>query len=147
MKQICLLLFISLMAATFTSCKKDANDFEGLRVTIDGNAWTALTATGASLGDNIAITGADPVSLKSLLLLVPANITAGTYNIGPTGDIQGTFSGGLTASYAADSGKLIITEHNTGDKRIKGTFDFDATNVISGAASVFTDGEFNLVYQ
>lgn len=147
MYPIRLLLFIGLLAAACTSCKKDSNDFEGLRVTINGDAWTAPTATGASFGDNISITGADPTALKSLLLLVPANITAGTYTIEEFGNIQCSYNGGLTSSFASTSGKLVITEHNTGDKRIKGTFEFEAINVLSGGTGSFTEGEFNVVYQ
>ena len=150
MKTFRFFLLLGLVAATFIQCKKDSddsNDFEGVRVRIDGAEWVAPTTTGAALSDKISITGADVATFKTLLLVLPAGIAAGTYDIEPFGDVQATYSSGSTSIYSPKSGKLVVTEHDTAGKRIKATFEFEGEDAFSGGTASFTDGEVNVAYQ
>lgn len=140
-------LFAGLLVLAFTACKKDSDGFEGLRVTYNGKAWTAPTATGALVGDNISISGADASTSRTLQLIVPADITTGDYDIDVFGGVNATFSDGLSSAFFGDSGKLTVTEHDSGKKRIKGTFEFEGSSLFSGTSGTFTDGEFNVTYQ
>jgi hypothetical protein len=149
MKSFHFFLLLGLAAALFSNCKKDddSNEFEGIRITVDGTEWVAPTATGAALSDKITISGVDPATFKSLLLVVSADIAAGTYDIKPFGDVQVSFSGGSTSLYTPKSGKLVVTEHDKSGKRFKATFEFEGENGFSGGTASFTDGEVNVAYQ
>lgn len=77
-----------------------------------------------------------------------ADITPGEYDFGsfitqsyPTG--QYSVNGN---TYEAE-GKLTITSHDTTAKRISGTFNFDATDILTGTPiHSITDGDFNVSY-
>lgn len=141
-------ILLGLVALVFANCKKDSdNDFEGIRVSINGSEWVAPTAVGAALGDNLSISGADAATFKTLMLVLPANVTAGTYDIEAFGDVQVSYSGGSTSLYTAKSGKVVVTEHDTAGKRIKGTFEFEGEDAFNGGTASFKDGEFNVAYQ
>lgn len=147
MKTVRFFLVLGLLAAVFTNCKKDSdNDFEGLRVTINGTEWTAPLVTGAAQAGFLSIIGTDNTGSQSLSILVSADIVAGTYDLGSASvSVIVSYSKGGTATYSPKSGKLVIREH--AGKRIKGTIEFVGEDLFNGGTATLTDGEFNVAYQ
>ena len=148
MKTLRFLLFFGLTALVFTNCKKDGDDFEGIRVSIDGKSWTPSVSAGVGGGFGfLSLTGSDPIASKSIVLVLPEDVTSGEYALGNEPTIAATYVDGATNSLSATSGKITVTEHDRAGKRIKGTFEFEGENPLTGDKSSFTDGEFNVQYQ
>lgn len=145
MKTVRFFITLGLLAAVFTNCKKDSNGFEGVRVTIDGNEWTAPLVTGIAQAGFLSIIATDATASKSLTILVPSDIKADTYDLKTSATISVSYNGG-GSGYTPKSGQLVVTEH--ADKRIKGTLEFVGEDPFGGSSTVsFTDGEFNVAYQ
>jgi hypothetical protein len=119
-------------------------------VKIDGALYTPPSVLGASTTGIIAVNGTDATGSKTVGLVFPSNITPGTYTL----DFFGlTYIGQYnpdtdpTHSKASTSGTLTILEHNTATKRIRGTFQFHAEELLNPAHfSELTEGYFSVTY-
>lgn len=146
MKTFRFFIILGLLATVFINCKKDgSNDFEGVRVTVDGDEWVAPTTTGIAQAGLLVIIGTNATGSKSLSISFPDDIEPGTYELEPFGDVDVSFNEGGTTVYSPKTGELIVTEH--AGKRIKGTFKFEGEEAFNGDTASFTDGEFNVAYQ
>jgi hypothetical protein len=118
------------------------------KVKINGTLWTAQVVNGAVSDNKLLISAASTDLTKTVILTMPANVTAGTYDFSPIGSYVGFHSSGPVSAplvYASLSGKLIITEHNTSTKTIKGTFNFIGTDGGTGTVQL-TEGSFTVKY-
>lgn len=104
---------------------------------IDGTPFIPFTISAIDTGNSIVIIGS--ANSNSITLGVPVDITTGLYDIPATGFI---------ASYSVDQvsenaeeGTIIIIEHDTANKTIKGTFSFKT------ASYIISVGQFNVTYQ
>lgn len=78
---------------------------------------------------------------------MPQNITAGTYDLDFLSNYKGFYILTSVIYFTLESGKLTIIEHNPSTKRIRGTFNFKATEVLGTKSSQFNQGYFSLNYQ
>ncbi len=132
-----------------TELPPTGNNGNTLKVTIDGTDWTGKSVVGifTSLTNSISIVASELDGSKGVGLTVPADIKAGTYPFsGITGTVMGQYNVGTTF-YLGESGQLVITEHDTGTKTIKGTFNFDGKVPGGTATSKLTNGSFTVKYQ
>jgi hypothetical protein len=127
------------------------------KVKIAGSLWVPPVVLGAMtppvppLTSQLGITGTDATVTKSVGLLMPANITPGTYTL----DLFGATYVGLynpnldpNNSQASTSGTLTILSHNTSTKRIRGTFNFHAQALLNPLLNTqLTEGYFAITYQ
>jgi len=104
---------------------------------IDGVPFIPFTISAADTGNSIVVIGS--ANSNSITLGIPVDITSGSYEIPATGFI---------ASYSVDQisedaeeGTIIIIEHDTTNKTIKGTFSFKT------ASYIISVGQFNVTYQ
>lgn len=105
-----------------------------LSATIDGAPFTPITVNATDTGNSLIIIGTS--SSLSILLQLPADIEAGTYNL-PSAGIDATYTeNGVSTD--ASSGSVTITAHDTAAGTISGTFSFQAgaTGITSGAFDV-----------
>lgn len=119
------------------------------KVKIDGTLWTGQVVSGAASNGQLIISATESNVSKSVGLFMPADITLGTYDLTQLGTYIGIYNYGPVTSpttLASESGKLIITEHNTSTKTIKGTFNFVAKPFTGGTAVQFTEGSFTVKY-
>ena len=120
------------------------------KVKIDGVDFISAAITGVRIPvtNQITLTGSDQTGVKSVSVLVPDNVTPGTY---PLTTIGGTYSGlynkDATTYLASDLGSLTILEHNVSTKRIRGNFNFHATQFLGTAQALLTAGYFAITYQ
>ena len=98
----------------------------------------------------IAVTANDATVSKTVAVSMPANITPGTYTFDIFG---GTYIGQYNPntnpmnSQASMSGTLTILSHNTTTRRIRGTFNFHAEEILNPAAfTEITEGYFAVTY-
>lgn len=127
------------------------------KVKIAGTLWEPPVVLGAMtppvppLAAQLGITGTDATATKSVGLMMPANITPGTY----TFDLLGATYIGLynpntdpNNSQVSMSGTLTILSHNTSTKRIRGTFNFQAAAILNPLLNTqLTEGYFSVKYQ
>ena len=114
--------------------------------TVDGASFVpSIIAGSLSLG-NLNITASGSTGVPSLGLVVPANITTGTYSLMPFGTYNAQYNPSLTTYLIVDTGTLTITEHNTTTKKIVGTFNFTASELVGPATATITNGSFTIYY-
>ena len=125
----------------------------GFTAKIDGTTLTPTTLTAQNASGFITITAMQTAatSAKAVIIIMPDDITPGTYSLTESGTYQATYAGGSGMSgsiYLSSSGTLVITEHNTTTKTIKGTFQFTGVDALGAAADVqVTAGSFTVIYQ
>jgi hypothetical protein len=118
-----------------------------LQATVDGSVYKPTDVSGFLFQNNILLNGAQPDGSKALGLKFPATINAGTYNFDFIGGYVGIYNQSINESYLASSGKLIITEHDKLNKKIKGTFNFSGEVLQTGAIKAITNGSFSISYK
>lgn len=119
-----------------------------LSADIDGTTFNATSVTGVIAFGMFTINGSDGTGSKTIALTIPPDIAAGTYNLTSPGfsDYGAQYNADANTFLTADSGTLIITEHNTTSKEIKGTFDFEASDFVGSASASLSNGVFELSY-
>jgi Family of unknown function (DUF6252) len=124
-----------------------ANSTDTFRVKVDGVQFPVFSIVGISAFNMIGLSGSDQLVSKTVGVTIPSNVTPGSYTFtlfGP--DYIGQYN--VDSSYlAAESGTLIILEHNTTTRRIRGNFSFHASEIIGTKVSELTEGYFSVVYQ
>jgi len=117
-----------------------------MSVKIDGVLWTPPSVLGSIAAGKISISGNNSDVTQTVGLTMTDDIQAGTYNLVNYGDYIGQYN--LPGVYmSATSGTLVITEHNTSTNTIKGTFNFEAEDMLSTASASITEGVFDVTYQ
>jgi hypothetical protein len=124
-----------------------AGALDTFRIKADGVQFPVYSITGISAYNMISISASNQSVSNTVGISFPSNITAGTYNftfLGPTYIAQ--YNTG--ESYLiGNSGTLTILEHNTTKKRIRGNFNFDASEITGSPSATLTDGYFSVLYQ
>lgn len=86
-------------------------------------------------------------STRVLGLNLDPNITSGEYELSTFGIPSGLYSKSFSESFSSDTGKVIITLHDKGNKRIVGTFEFTAKSFLNPDESYeITEGSFDVTY-
>lgn len=156
MKKYTYFICFLLLGISIMSCNKDDEetpeklDPQGdcFTAKIDGELFESDNVTATSLGLFMSVGatfGTTDVPTFGLTLL---NTAEGTYSFTGQAEVVGTYSpGALTSTviYGSTSGSLTITENDTSDKRIKGTFNFTGEGD-AGATIQVTEGLFDVGY-
>lgn len=132
-----------------------ASSTDTFTVKIDGADWKAVSifSTYTALTNQIAIAGNNADATKTVGLTVPADITAAgsPYTLDFWGlTYIGLYNSSPTLALASESGTLTILEHNTTTRRIRGNFDFKASEIIPSTppkVANLTSGYFSVKYQ
>lgn len=154
MKKLIVLIFISGIFFSM-SCKKDSkitdviNFNASMKCKINGTQWSSLTRV-TTLGNPTTVNGTNGNSVLNVSIL---GNTTGTYTLNTN---AGTFqfsatytndSGTTDSLYTANNGTATISSIDATNKRISGTFSFQAKNTNSNQKTV-TEGIFkDLEYQ
>ena len=127
-----------------------ASTTDTFRVKIDGVQWIPPSILSAAAGPSIAINGNNLTVSKTVAIICPVTIIPGTYTLDFfSGTHIGVYNPDAdpTHSRASTSGTLTILEHNPATKRIRGTFNFHAEELLNPAAfSELTEGYFSVRY-
>jgi hypothetical protein len=110
----------------------------------NGVIWNTKDISGIRNDTAMIVSGACDRSeaWQSITLQMPQNVTTGVHYFGD--DVSGYFQSGFY-NYPATTGAITITEYNTQDKIIKGTFFFNYIDNNSETQMV-TDGLFDVKY-
>lgn len=116
---------------------------------VDGVAFndTTLFASSITLGSTELISiNANTAISEAISLTLNADITPGEYDFGSIGTYPSALYNVNNGAFIGD-GKLNITNHDTGAKRISGTFSFDASPLTGATPSyTITEGTFSVSY-
>lgn len=114
-----------------------------LDVNIDGVSFDHTSLSAIASGPALFISASDAGGFPDLGIIFSSAITPGTYSFNADAQAQYTEDG--IDFLDSQSGTLIILEHNTTTRRIRGTFEFTAND---GAPPdvIFTGGYFALTY-
>lgn len=112
--------------------------------TYNSTIWNTATISGVKSDTAIVVTGECDRSQawQSVTLQMPTNISEGVHYFGQ--DVSGYFQSGFY-SHPATAGAITITEINSNNKIIKGTFFFNFLNNNNEVQSI-TDGTFDVKY-
>lgn len=123
---------------------------DSFRVKIDGTPFTPASITGVNVAmmNQIAINATNSTASKTVGLVVPSDITPGTYQFSFFGAYMGLYNPDTdpTHSKMSVSGTLTILEHNTTTKRIRGDFNFRAEELVPVSFAELTEGYFSVKY-
>lgn len=104
---------------------------------VDDNEFIPISVNARNTGNNIIIT-ANNINSTIALHFKP-DVEAGNYTLPQSG---------FRATYTVDNqlqttseGLIVVTEHNTAEKTMKGTFNFNTNS------SQISEGKFNITYQ
>ena len=151
-------LSIAMIAFIMIGCSKDDDNDDdnnnnnpptaGFSAKIDGTAWTSTGST-ATMEDGWTTITSFSAKSTSITLSIHA-VSAGTYALGQTSqhaailiDDSGTYSSNADA---LGSGEIVISDVNTSDSLISGTFHFEAFDIYQGGTKkTITEGSFSKV--
>lgn len=151
-------LFLFLFAAALftTACNDDdgspspiINPSAKLSCNIDGSSWSAVTRVTTNTQGTFVISGST-LSSDALNITIIGEST-GTYTLGTAQyGFSATYSpvaSNTDSVYQALNGTVVLSEVNTTDKKISGTFNFNARNVTNLSNEItVTDGVFTALY-
>jgi len=122
-----------------------AGDF--LKARIDSTNHEAKMVTGMIYQDKLMLNGAQTDGTNAIGFQIPLSTVAGTYDFDLFTGYVGIYAKSINSSYMAESGKLVIQEHNKSAKKIRGTFQFKASDILGGGSVQITNGSFSITYK
>jgi len=149
-----ILVSVSVIIFFTAGCKKDSNVLATkMSATIDGKTWNSATRVTIKNSTGFTIT-AQQVSttlVTSSLVIRIGGLNTGTYNvIASSNTCLGTYTPDVqtaTESYISATGTVKLTEVNTGDKTISGTFEFTCANLSLQTIEIKSGSFDDLKYQ
>ena len=118
-------------------------------VKVGGVAWSPPSITATISSGSLVVAASEQNGSRSVGLVMPSTVTPGNYSMDFTaGTFFGEYNPNATTFLISDNtGALQIIENNTSTRRIKGTFQFTATDVSgSGETAILTEGSFSVGY-
>ncbi len=144
---------------TLASCQKEfedpsisvippASSLDTFRVNIDETVFPTYGISTINSSNVINLVASDVQAFKRVLLTVPSNTTAGSYQLDFFGMAHfAQYYPDTSGFLVSNPGTINIIENNVISKRIRGTFDFTAQSPNGGTAvSVLSNGYFSVKY-
>jgi uncharacterized protein DUF6252 len=123
-----------------------------LQAIIDGSVWTAVSIQASINSGELSIEGSVSDGSKSIGLLLPSGVAAGTYALdGSNPQYVGVYSvlaNTTNFGFVSNQGSLTVLSNDTAGKRIRGTFQFTAASPSVGNTGThsITSGMFSVYY-
>lgn len=129
------------------------NTPDTFRVKINGVLWVPpviLSAVPpAPYNNNLSVSGMDQATFKTVGINMPSDITPGTYSFSLLGPQYGVYAVDNDPNNLklATLGQLIILEHIPASRRIRGNFNFIASDILNPLnVALLTEGYFSVTY-
>jgi hypothetical protein len=152
-----ILVFAIVLGFIASGCNNDdeeedinnnTNNNPSMTANWNGNPWTAEEPSASIMNEKINITGIDSDG-RTISITLNDN-GEGTYNLAYNGENAAAVTpdqGGVNPAWTSNShadagGSVIITEINTSDSTITGTFSFDAYRYTDNSFVEITNGKF-----
>ena len=132
---------------SYNSSLPAASSTDTLSVKVDGALWKPESIIGTTAQSNLAVVGNNLTATRSLGLLMPQNISAGSYDLDSLNTTYlGQYNPTSSTYLSSYSGKLNILEHNSSTRRIRGNFNFKAKDLQGSQSATLTEGYFSVKY-
>ncbi len=126
-----------------------SSKLDTLLASIDSVAWPGVGITVQSLGGELAISGAEADSSNAITLLLPVTSQPGSYSLANIAldNCQGILNPTPSPSLASTSGNLVVVENDIAHSRLRGNFQFMASDPLgSGVTYTISNGYFSVYY-
>jgi hypothetical protein len=133
----------------YESALPPANNGDTMRCTINGTPWVGQSIQATELLPSISISGSHLDGSQLVDLIFPANTGPGSYPMSVSGlTYFGIYTPSATGgALASNAGTLTILQNDAVNRRISGTFFFDATFPgLGGITDHLTSGYFSVSY-
>jgi hypothetical protein len=120
-----------------------------MQAKIESTNWTAQSINAQALSGQLVITGSLLDGNNAIGLIMPSNVVPGTYSLDLAGlDYLGLYNPTPSVALASYSGTVTILSNNTVNQRIRGNFQFKATDPfgMGGSFQNITNGFFSVYY-
>ena len=120
-----------------------------LLASINDVTWPGVGITVQSLGGELAISGAESDGSNAITILLPITSQPGSYSLANISldDCQGVYNPTPTPSLASTSGNLVVVENDIVRSRIRGSFQFMASDPLgTGDSYTINNGYFSVYY-
>ena len=132
---------------SYNSSLPAASSTDTLSVKVDGALWKPESIIGTTAQSNLAVVGNNLTATRSLGLLMPQNISAGSYDLDSLNtSYLGQYNPTSSTYLSSFLGKLNILEHNSSTRRIRGNFNFKAKDLQGSQSATLTEGYFSVKY-
>lgn len=148
MKAVRIFLFIALSTIIITNsgCKTIERALHNIiRANVNSKLFTTQVISGTVVAGRLTLAGSTTTGSQAMTIVLPATIKPGTYKLTSTGSYLIEYKATSHDVYAASSGEIVITSHDTNLKKIKGSFNFKGLNLKSAPVDV-TNGSFTVSY-
>jgi Family of unknown function (DUF6252) len=126
-----------------------ANNTDTMQASIDGTNWVGQSITAEAVSTQLAISGSALNGSLAVSLIMPLNIAPGSYTLDYSGGIYvGLYNPTSTVALASSSGTLVILENNPTTQRVRGNFQFQATDPLGqgNPSHQLSNGYFSIQY-
>jgi hypothetical protein len=136
----------------YTASLPSSSPGDTLTATIDTTAFTAQSIQATSLDGQLTIVGSLSNGNQSIALIMPSYVGPGTYPMTPTGGsptymaVYDEIVNGSSTADPASSGTITILQNNTSASRLRGTFQFNTTDLPPHPSHAMTNGFFSVYY-
>lgn len=144
--RIFFVLALTTIVLTNPGCKTiERALYNVIRANVNNKLFTTQVVSGTVVAGRLTLAASTTTGSQAMTLVLPATIKPGTYKLTSTGSYLIEYKATSNDVYAASSGDLVITSHDTNLKKIKGTFNFKGLNLKSASVDV-TNGSFTVSY-
>ena len=144
--RIFFVLALTTIVLTNPGCKTIEHAlYNVIRANVNNKLFTTQVVSGTVVAGRLTLAASTTTGSQAMTLVLPATIKPGTYKLTSTGSYLIEYKATSNDVYAASSGDLVITSHDTNLKKIKGTFNFKGLNLKSASVDV-TNGSFTVSY-
>jgi len=132
----------------YISSLAPANAEDTMQAVIDGASWKGQNIISTGIAPQLIISGSALNGSQSIGLILPLDITPGSYTFDFTGlTYIGTYSPTGSISRVSSGGTLTILENNPTTQRVRGNFNFTAQDLQTpGTTDQITAGYFSVKY-
>lgn len=133
---------------SYTDSLPAGNGSDTMTVAINGTNWVAQNIISSGLTGQLIINGSSVNGAQSVSLIMPLSVTPGSYSLDYSAlTYIGAYTQAPSISLVSTSGTLSILENNPSSHRIRGNFQFQATDLQGvNSSQSLTNGYFSVQY-
>jgi Family of unknown function (DUF6252) len=133
---------------SYVSALPPASNGDTMQCTINGVPWVGQSIMASILSPALAINGSDLNGSQSVSLIFPLNSIPGSYPMSISGLVYfGIYTPSSTSALSSSSGTLTILQNDAVNRRVRGSFFFDATYPgLNATTDHLTAGYFSVSY-
>jgi hypothetical protein len=132
----------------YSSTLSEANKGDTIKAVLDGQNWAGRSIIASALSNSLVISGSALNGTQTVSLFMPVDAPVGDHPLNFFSlDYSAVYAPVLNTAYFASTGNLTILENNPVTRRIRGNFNFTASDGSGQQTYEVTNGYFSVQYQ